>query len=232
MNYKLNLDQKSQEILEEETAGGGETIWWAGKPSPFSIAKSKFQISQLLFAVVFISMAIFIFNRFIELSADFSSGPFNDGLPTLFPYFFGAIFLFIMLNALKTFLSPLWELIGAFFTVYAITNQRAMIIQRLPRKSVTSFRPQDFHEIKRIGNDRLGDVFFSKSTITQTQSNTISFGGGNRIGTSNFGRNSGPQINIPIGSGSTSRVIRSGFIGITSPREVEDMLVSLAQSAE
>ncbi|MFK7800460.1 MAG: hypothetical protein AB8G95_02405 [Anaerolineae bacterium] len=232
MNYKLNLDQASQQILEEEAAGGDETIWWAGKPNPMSIAKSKFQISQLLFAVVFVGIAIFIFNRFIEFSSNFSSGPFNEGIPTLFPYFFGAIFLFVVLNALRTFLNPLWELIGAFFTVYAITNQRALIIQRLPRKSVTSYQPKDFDEIKRVGNDKIGDVFFSKQTATRAQSNSISFGRGSSVGDINFGRNSGPRIHIPLGSGSTSRVFRGGFIGVSNPRDVEDMLMSLAKNSD
>lgn len=232
MNYQLNLDQTSKQILESETAGGGEVIWWAGKPNPLSIAKDKFQLSQALFGIVFIGVAIFIFNRFLEFSSNFSPGPFNEGIPALFPYFFGAIFIFIVFNAFKSFLTPVWELIGSFFTIYAITNQRAMIIQRLPRKSVASYQPKDFDEINRVGNDRIGDVYFSKQTIIQNQNNSVSFGRGNSAGDINFGRTSGPRIDIPIGTSSSSRVVRGGFIGVSDPHEVEDLLLNLAKNID
>ena len=226
MNYQFNLDQATQQIIDEETAGGGETVWWAGKPSPFSMIRSRFSLTQAIFPIFFIGVFVFIGRQFLQV---FSSGSFSRGMPAFFPYFFIAIFLFIAFTALKSFLSPLWDLIGSFFTVYVITNQRAMIIQRLPRKSVKSYLPKDFDNVQRIGNDHRGDVLFSSKTITVTKSNSIGFGNNDQYG---HNRSRG-DFNIPLGSRtSQTHISRDGFFGVSNPREVEDMLLSLAKTAE
>ena len=232
MNYQFNLDQAAQQIIEEETAGGGETVWWADKPNPVSMIRSRLSLTQIIFPIFFFAILIFIGRQFLEVFSSFSSNSFGGGMPAFFPYFFIAIFLFIAFTALKSFLSPLWDLIGSFFTVYVITNQRAMVIQRLPRRSVTSYLPKDFDNIQRIGNDQRGDVLFSSKTTTIQQSNSIGFGNNN----DQFGHNrsgGGFNINIPLGSSTArTRTTRGGFFGVSNPREVEDMLLSLAEAAD
>ena len=99
-----------------------------------------------------------------------------------------------------------------------MTNKRAVIIKRLPRRSVQSYFPRDFDGIERQGNDDVGDVYFSKRAVAvQPRERFEQHSGGLRINLGDVG-------------GSRFRMLRTGFLAVQNPREVEDLLLSLAET--
>ena len=222
MYYLNDLDDRSRQIVEEEVNRSGESLWWVGKPQPFGIFRAKFSIFQLIFGLFFFGVIYFMFNQFMTMFGPLPfgrSGGFGQfgNAPSFFPYLFLGVLAFIALSGLRTLLSPLWAAIGSLFTIYAITSNRAMIINRFPRMSVTSYYPQDFASIQRTGNDSVGNVTFAQNSITiqdnhsrSSGSFTINFGNPNR--------------------GSSVRQVRVGFLAVSRPREVEEILGSLVES--
>ncbi|MEM8856874.1 MAG: hypothetical protein AAGD96_01050 [Chloroflexota bacterium] len=222
MYYLNDLDDRSRQVVEEEISRSGETLWWVGKPKPLGILRAKFSFFQLIFGVFFFGVVFFMLRQFLDTFNSFSNSSLFDrgGFGQFFPYFFLFILGFIIFNGLRSIFSPVWEAIGSFSTIYAITNNRAVIIKQLPRKSVMSYYPTDFEGIERTGNDDLGDVTFAKKTITVNNNQSHSKGG---FSISFGGRNS---------SRGYTRIVRTGFIAVSQPREVEEILASLVESAD
>ena len=134
MNFGFDVDLESMRLVEDEVNSAAENVWWVGKPNPWGIAKSQVSIFQLGFMLFFFGVLFFIGRTFLEtfgsMSSSFGSSPFGgppDQIFRLFPYFFGLIFVLILFNALRVFLEPVWQVVGSFFTVYAITNKRCLL---------------------------------------------------------------------------------------------------------
>ncbi|MEM9776224.1 MAG: hypothetical protein AAF902_16725 [Chloroflexota bacterium] len=220
MYYLNDLDNRSRQIVEDELNQSGETLWWVGKPQPWGTLWANFSLSQIIFGVCFFGIAIFIFRQFMAVFEGFSSmNSFGLGrVGQYFPYLFLLIFGLIIFNGLKTILTPIWKAIASFYTIYAVTDKRAMIIRWLPRKSVRSYYPQDFDDIERIGDDMLGNVTFTKKTISVDSGHTYSKG--------SFTIRFGGQGSY----GQSTQEVLMGFTAVSRPREVEDVLKSLVES--
>ena len=215
MYYLNDLDDRSKQIVEDELSQSSETLWWVGKPQPLGTLWANFNIFQIIYGIVFLGVALFILRQLMAVLDGLSRMDAFGGFGEYIPYLLWLCFGFIIFNGLKTIFAPFWEAITALFTIYAVTDQRAMIIRWLPRKSVRSYYPQDFDGIERIGDDALGNVTFAKKTIAVDSGRTYSNG--------SFTIRLGGQ-----GSYSQSeRVVRTGFIAVSRPREVEEVLKSL-----
>lgn len=160
-----------------------EVIRWIEKPIPaFFGPKST---GAFLFAIPWTAFALF----WICGAAGFQIPDFNEGAD-LFPLF-GLPFVLIGLCMLS---SPLWNYLKTSNTVYAITNQRAIIVEVgiSSTKTYTYTQEQLGHIYRKEKRDGSGDVLFAKRTWKDSD-----------------------------GDKQTEEV---GFIKIAKPREAEEML--------
>lgn len=126
----------------------GESLAWAGQPDPDRIMRSGFRI--VLFFVPFTAFSLF----WIAAASGFQ-WPRWDGGWSLFPLF-GLPFLLVGLGGLA---SPLWLRRKSHSTVYAITSERALVIEGTGSITVKSYRPSDIAAIERTDHpDGTGDL--------------------------------------------------------------------------
>jgi hypothetical protein len=96
-----------------------------------------------------------------------SSNAFTKGF-TVFPLF-GLPFLLIGLGIV---LAPLWAFLKGSSTVYAVTNQRIMIITGTTNRSVKSYTPADIVSVEhRERPDGSGDIVLLTNAVLRTNNN-------------------------------------------------------------
>ncbi len=124
----------------------GEKAVWTERPQPMARAKSRLKI--FLFGIPFFGFAIF-----------WTVGASQSGDP-VFPLF-GIPF---MLVGAALLLSPLWSYWEAKnWLIYAITDQRILIIRTFPRHKVESFEPDDITKLERTTKaDGSGNIIFAE----------------------------------------------------------------------
>lgn len=124
----------------------GEKAVWTERPAPLARAKSKILI--FLFGIPFFGFAIF----WTSMAAQ--SGE------VFFPLF-GIPFLLVGAGLL---LSPVWSYVEAKnWLVYAITDQRILIIRTFPMHKVETFAPSDITKAERTTRaDGSGNVIFAE----------------------------------------------------------------------
>ena len=139
-----------QEALDRELEHG-ERGKWAGMPKPRLFTPAS--VGSFLFAIPWTGFSVF----WICGAAGFKIPEFNKP-QDLFPLF-GLPFLLIGLGMLS---APWWSYRSAFRTLYAITNQRAVIIkQGMSSNTVRSFTPSDLFDLEKVERrDGSGDVLF------------------------------------------------------------------------
>jgi len=160
-------DLSALSIAEKELAPG-EKVVWADRPRPGALARREgprflMGLPFTLFALVWMAGA---FSATQKASHD--AGPF-----VFFPLF-GLIFVAVGGFML---LSPLRAMAKARSTIYAITNERLLIIEGGRTRRVTSFTAGDIQQIERTERaDGSGDVVFRRE-LPPTRRNSISFNG-------------------------------------------------------
>ncbi len=124
----------------------GERALWTERPSPLARARSRLKI--FLFGIPFFCFAVF-----------WTTTASQSGDP-IFPLF-GIPFMVIGAGLL---LSPMWSYWEARnWLVYAITDQRILIIRTFPRHKVESFEPSDITKLERTTKpDGSGNVIFAE----------------------------------------------------------------------
>jgi hypothetical protein len=96
-----------------------------------------------------------------------SQNAFTNGF-RVFPLF-GLPFLLVGLGIV---LAPLWAFLKAGSTVYAVTNQRVMIITGSSNRAVKSFTPADILGVEhRERPDGSGDILILTNGITRRNNN-------------------------------------------------------------
>lgn len=160
MNDNPNIDSTLRQLIENETVTTNETIWWIGRPSPFALAKSQFSLSSILGGFIFLSFQLVMLNQILTVNPHFL-----EPKSGLFPYFFLTIFALAALASMQGIIIPIWALIEARFIVYAITNQRTIILSRFPKPSWQSCPPSQFEMITRSGSAKKGNVTFAKQPV-------------------------------------------------------------------
>ena len=205
----LNGSTDSIRPVAEAALSGVERLYWEGSPNPMNAARRN--LSRPLFGLFWTAMVYFMYTKF-ALSKSFA-GDFS----IIFKLILAAFFLV----GIGMILSPAWNYIKARYTVYAITDERAMIIsllwqppderamiiRRLPKQTVQSYSIRNMENIERHGSDREGSVVFGRETIIVTNRRA---GGGSQTQT----------MVVPV-----------GFFGIAQPREAERILLDIMQRA-
>lgn len=132
----------------------GERLAWIARPIPWRLAASSLPL--VVFGVPFTGFALF----WIAVSGGMPhrqlGGPFS-----LFPLV-GIPFVLVGLGML---LSPFWMVLRAMRTVHAVTDRRALTIERGPlgRVVVRSFEPPSLAVLSRTQHaDGSGDLVFRR----------------------------------------------------------------------
>lgn len=174
----------------------GEKLIWADRPAP-SVLRKRGMV-RFLFAIPFTAFACFWIWGASQVAGSSVMG-------TIFPLF-GLPFLAVGVWMLS---SPLRAARLARRTVYAITDQRLIILSGGRTRSVRSFGPGDITKLERNEHDNgLGDVIFAEEVSWHS-------------------RRSRRGIRL----GSHRHVEDIGFFGIADAREVEAEVARLRRSA-
>ncbi len=151
-------DDRASEYRNQRQGGGdpfavvsaqlrrGEHAVWTERPAPMARARSRLKI--FLFGIPFFCFAVF-WTATAAQSGD-----------ALFPLF-GIPFMVIGAGLL---LAPMWSYWEARnWLIYAITDQRILIIRTFPRHKVESFEPADITKLERTTKpDGSGNVIFAE----------------------------------------------------------------------
>lgn len=174
-------------LLQQRVAGelrAGEKLLWAAQPLPRLYRRQA--IGLVLFGLPWTGFAVFwVWGA--SQGAQHAPGPFM-----LFPLF-GLPFVLIGLGMLT---SPFWLQRKAQRSLYAITNQRAIVFDAklFGGQRVQSFSPDRLTAMTREERaDGSGDLIFE-------------------------------QFQQRAGSGTTT--VRRGFVGVERVREVEEVILS------
>ncbi len=142
-----DLPEHLQQRLRAELRPG-ESVAWAGQPNPSRYVKSGFAI--WLFFVPWTAFSVF----WIASASGFRMPSFDSGWD-FFPLF-GLPFL---LTGLGGLCSPLWMRRKAHTIIYAITNQRAIVIEGAKSITVKSYPAADIADLERTEHpDGSGDL--------------------------------------------------------------------------
>jgi hypothetical protein len=145
----------------------GESLYWTGVADPARAAAAA--LPAALFGIPFAGFAAFWINAaYHGTHAMNKSGNSFTGAFSFFPLF-GVPFLLVGLGII---LAPLWAYLGGRTTVYAVTNQRVMVISGSSTRSVKSCTPADIVSVDHLERaDGSGDIIIR--TTAQTRSNNV-----------------------------------------------------------
>src|SRR6266436_3033597 len=148
----------------------GESLCWTGTADPSRSAISA--LPAAIFGIPFAGFALFWMNTAFHATTSMnksSSNAFTKSF-TVFPLF-GLPFLLIGLGIV---LAPLWAYLKGRSTVYAVTNQRVMVITGSGNRSVKSYTPADIVGVEhRERPDGSGDVVILTTGMTRAN-NSVS----------------------------------------------------------
>jgi hypothetical protein len=147
----------------------GESLYWSGAADPSRAALSA--LPAAIFGIPFAGFALFWINGAYHASSHISKRP--DAFAKGFSFFplFGLPFLIIGLGIV---LAPLWAYLTGRSTVYAVTNQRVMVITGGARRSVRSLTPADIVAVEhRERPDGSGDIVLLTNALMRSN-NSVS----------------------------------------------------------
>ena len=181
----MNLSYKLDNLLRDELKPG-ERLLWCGQPDPWRVARQR--IGLFLFGVIFLGIVLFGIVRVNNLDV---SG-LKDLAPDTF-FFYVLCFSPFIVIFLLLLLSPLWQVSKASKTVYAITSNRAIILEpkrsgsgflttgrilvQIPKHNhsltLRSFTPNILHDIERVQRaNGSGDLLFANEIHRGAKHNT------------------------------------------------------------
>lgn len=147
----------------------GESLYWTGTADPRRAALSALPAS--IFGIPFAGFALFWITQAYHATSAMSRSSHNafaSGFQ-VFPLF-GLPFLLIGLGII---LAPLWAFLKGGNTVYAVTNQRVMIITGTSNRSVKSLTPADIVSVDhRERPDGSGDIAITTNAIIRSNNMT------------------------------------------------------------
>ena len=147
---------------------------------------------------------------------------------------FGVPFILIGLAMLS---SPLWSVRRASRTAYLITNKRAVVIDGGGRRTVRSITPDRFGDIvRREGRSGRGDILFgTPAQVSQPQDpyriNGVSPGESEK--TRRMAERIGRYAMLTSSSAArrSAQILPPGFLDVENPRQVEELLRTMAGSS-
>jgi len=155
------MNPNDAQVRAQSELQSGESIYWTGTADPARAAITA--LPAALFGIPFAGFALFWINGAYQASSHISknANSFAKGF-AVFPLF-GLPFLAIGLGIV---LAPLWAYLKGRSTVYAVTNQRVMVITGSGNRSVKSFTPNDIAGVEhRERPDGSGDVLIRTNAI-------------------------------------------------------------------
>ena len=148
----------------------GESLYWTGTADPRRAALTA--LSASIFGLPFAGFAFFWITQASHATSAMTksaNNAFTNGF-RVFPLF-GLPFLLVGLGVI---LAPLWAFLKGSNTVYAVTNQRVMIITGGGTRSVKSYTPADIVSVEhRERPDGSGDIAILTTGATRTN-NSVS----------------------------------------------------------
>ena len=148
----------------------GESLYWTGTADPRRAALSALPAS--IFGIPFAGFALFWITQAYHATSSMSNS--NNAFAKGFAVFpiFGLPFFLVGLGII---LAPLWAFLKGANTVYAVTNQRVMIITGGGNRSVKSYTPADIVSVEhRERPDGSGDILIVTNAITRSNNNLAS----------------------------------------------------------
>ena len=148
-------------IIEPELRSG-EKLLWADKPAKFPLSFMMiyilgFSIVWTLFAIGFFGAVVFgsFFDANVgETSNDaVEAGAIRIGF-SIFSFLFVVIGVGMIVQGLKMLISPSKE-------IYALTNQRGIIISPFFKYRIASLSPENLKNLERKGDPELGTLTFA-----------------------------------------------------------------------
>jgi Bacterial PH domain len=149
----------------------GESLYWTSTADPRRLALSALPAS--IFGIPFAGFALFWITQAYHATSAMSRSSHNAFVSgfKVFPLF-GLPFLLIGLGVI---LAPLWAFLKGGNTVYAVTNQRVMIITGSGNRSVKSYTPADIVSIEhRERPDGSGDIVITTNAFARSNNNLAS----------------------------------------------------------
>lgn len=148
----------------------GESLVWAGTADPSRAFITS--LPAMIFGIPFAGFALFWMSQAYHATnamSRTSNNAFAKGF-SVFPVF-GIPFLLI---GAFVILTPLWNYLKAGSTVYAVTNQRIMVITGGNSRSVKSYTPADIASVEhRERPDGSGDIVIQTNSLIRNN-NTVS----------------------------------------------------------
>ena len=164
------MEPSDAQLRAQSELQSGESLYWTGTADPARAALSV--LPAAIFGIPFAGFALFWMNTAFHATSAFhksSNNAFTKSF-TVFPLF-GLPFLLIGLGIV---LAPLWAYLKGRSTVYAVTNQRVMIISGGSNVSVKSYTPADILNVEhRERPDGSGDIMI-QTTGTMRTNNSVS----------------------------------------------------------
>jgi hypothetical protein len=165
----MNPNEAQQRAQSELQSG--ESLYWTGTADPVRASLSA--LPAAIFGIPFAGFALFWVTQAYHATNAMSKSSHNAFVSgfRVFPLF-GLPFLFVGLGII---LAPLWVFLKGSNTVYAVTNQRVMVITGGNNRSVKSFTPADIVSVEhRERPDGSGDIVIQTNAITRANNNLVS----------------------------------------------------------
>jgi len=165
----MNPNEAQQRAQSELQSG--ESLYWTGTADPVRASLSA--LPAAIFGIPFAGFALFWVTQAYQATSMMSKSAHNPLVSgfRVFPLF-GLPFLFVGLGII---LAPLWAFLKSGNTVYAVTNQRVMIITGGSTRSVKSITPADILSIDhRERPDGSGDIVILTTGIIRSNNNLVS----------------------------------------------------------
>jgi len=161
--------KRSPLVIAQREMRPGEKLIWAERPRPGAVARGGLTAS--LFGIPFLGFALFW--------TFMASGAIRQGGFGLFFPLFGLPFIAVGIGLVGT---PLWAARRARSTIYAITDQRLLIMQTGSTNEVQSYGPEDLDSLdRRERPDGSGDIIFRNENLVRRGRNGT-YVTNNRIG--------------------------------------------------
>ena len=159
------MNPSDAQLRAQSELQSGESLYWTGTADPGRAALSA--LPAAVFGIPFAGFALFWITQAYRATSHIShnsNNSFASGF-SVFPLF-GVPFLLIGLGIV---LAPLWAYLKGSSTVYAVTNQRVMIITGNGSRTVKSLTPADIVGVDyRERPDGSGDIAIQTNAIMRT----------------------------------------------------------------
>jgi hypothetical protein len=163
-----DAQQRAQSELQS-----GESLVWNGTADPSRAAISS--LPAMIFGIPFAGFALFWISQAYHATSAMSRSAHNNAFVKGFSVFplFGIPFLLV---GGFVILTPLWNYLKARSTVYAVTNQRVMVITGTASRSVKSYTSADIASVEhRERPDGSGDIIIQTNSLMRTNNSVSQF---------------------------------------------------------